>query len=160
MGSKLDCARQVIAVPLRPTVSYSEHMSSNAVAQSAAWEASQYGTSEDIETLQDKKCASTSRFGAVEECGSSLVRRSTQQSYGHAIDEFIGGYCSEPRLAFNRTVVLRYRFFLEQKNLAPSTINVRLAAVRRLEAQGKGIILNHQPAMTPTIVLLPHFNPS
>ena len=24
-----------------------------------------------------------------------------------------------------------YRFFLEQKNLAPSTINVRLAAVRR-----------------------------
>jgi site-specific recombinase XerD len=35
-------------------------------------------------------------------------------------------------LAFNRTVVLRYRFFLEQKNLAPSTINVRLSAVRRL----------------------------
>ena len=28
--------------------------------------------------------------------------------------------------------MLRYRFFLEQKNLAPSTINVRLAAVRRL----------------------------
>ena len=45
-----------------------------------------------------------------------------------------GGYCAEPRLAFNRTVVLRYRFFLEQKNLAPSTINVRLAAVRRLAA--------------------------
>ncbi len=42
-----------------------------------------------------------------------------------------GWYCSEPRLALNRTVVLRYRFFLEQKNLAPSTINVRLAAVRR-----------------------------
>ena len=33
---------------------------------------------------------------------------------GHAIDEFIGWYCSEPRLAFNRSVVLRYRFFLEQ----------------------------------------------
>ena len=29
-------------------------------------------------------------------------------------------------------MVLRYRFFLEQKGLAPSTINVRLAAVRRL----------------------------
>jgi hypothetical protein len=28
----------------------------------------------------------------------------------------------EPRLAFNRTVVLQYRFSLEQKNLAPSTI--------------------------------------
>jgi hypothetical protein len=35
-------------------------------------------------------------------------------------------------MSFNRTVVLRYQFFLEQKNLAASTINVRLAAVRRL----------------------------
>src|ERR1035438_3485507 len=67
---------------------------------------------------------------------------SSQESYGHAIDEFIGWYCSEPRLAFNRTVVLRYRFFLEQKNLAPATINVRLAAVRRLayEASDTGIL--------------------
>src|ERR1022692_4182489 len=63
---------------------------------------------------------------------NSLAAASSQESYGHAIDEFIGWYCSEPRLAFNRTVVLRYRFFLEQKNLAPATINVRLAAVRRL----------------------------
>jgi hypothetical protein len=56
----------------------------------------------------------------------------SQESYGHAIDEFIGRYCSEPRLAFNRTVVLRYRFFVEQKSCVPSTINVRLAAVRHL----------------------------
>lgn len=67
---------------------------------------------------------------------------SSQESYGHAIDEFTGWYCSEPRLAFNRTVVLRYRFFLEQKQLAPSTINVRLAAVRRLayEAADAGLL--------------------
>jgi hypothetical protein len=63
---------------------------------------------------------------------NSLPASSSQESYGHAIDEFIGWYCSEPLLAFNRAVVLRYRFFLEQKGLAPSTINVRLAAVRRL----------------------------
>ena len=71
----------------------------------------------------------------------SLAAASSQESYGHAIDEFIGWYCSEPRLAFNRTVVLRYRFFLEQKSLAPSTINVRLAAVRRLayEASDTGL---------------------
>jgi len=36
----------------------------------------QYGSSEDIETLQGKSNASASRFGAVEECGSSLTRRS------------------------------------------------------------------------------------
>jgi site-specific recombinase XerD len=72
----------------------------------------------------------------------SLGAASSQQSYGHAIDEFIGWYCSEPRLSLNRTVVLRYRFFLEQKNLAPSTINVRLAAVRRLayEASDTGLL--------------------
>src|SRR6202162_6096349 len=72
----------------------------------------------------------------------SLAAVSSQESYGHAIDEFIGWYCSEPRLTFNRTVVLRYRFFLEQKNLAPSTINVRLAAVRRLayEASDTGLL--------------------
>ena len=66
----------------------------------------------------------------------SLGAASSQESYGHAIDEFIGWYCSEPRLAFNRTVVLRYRFFLEQKNLAPSTINVRLAAVNSHRLSG------------------------
>src|SRR5882757_8112618 len=73
---------------------------------------------------------------------NSLAAASSQVSYGHAIDEFIGWYCSEPRLAFNRTVVLRYRFFLEQNNLAPSTINVRLAAVRRLayEAADTGLL--------------------
>src|SRR6202163_3429213 len=73
---------------------------------------------------------------------NSLAAASSQESYGHAIEEFIGWYCSEPRLAFNRTIVLRYRFFLEQKNLAPSTINVRLAAVRRLayEASDTGLL--------------------
>src|SRR6202161_1496694 len=73
---------------------------------------------------------------------NSLAATSSQESYSHAIDEFIGWYCSEPRLAFNRTVVLRYRFFLEQKNLAPATINVRLAAVRRLayEASDSGLL--------------------
>ena len=72
----------------------------------------------------------------------SLGAASSQESYGHAIDEFIGWYCSEPRLSFNRTVVLRYRFFLEQKNPAPSTSNVRLAAVRRLtyEASDTGLL--------------------
>jgi hypothetical protein len=39
---------------------------------------------------------------------NSLPAFSSQESYGHAIDEFICWYCSEPRLAFNRTVVLRY----------------------------------------------------
>jgi len=46
------------------------------------------------------------------------------------------------RLAFNRTVVLRYRISLEQRGYAPATINLRLAAVRRVayEAADAGLL--------------------
>jgi len=48
------------------------------------------------------------------------------------MEQFISWYCSEPRLALNRTVVLRFRLHLESLGLAAGTINQRLAAVRRL----------------------------
>jgi hypothetical protein len=65
-----------------------------------------------------------------------------QRTYDHAITEFVAWYCSEPRLAFNRTVVLRYRIHLEQRHYAPATINLRLAAVRRVayEAANAGLL--------------------
>lgn len=63
---------------------------------------------------------------------SSLTSRSGQRTYDHAIREFVAWSCSEPRLACNRTVVLRYRIDLEQRQSAPATINLRLAAVRRV----------------------------
>jgi hypothetical protein len=66
---------------------------------------------------------------------SSLTSKSGQRTYDHAIREFVAWYCSEPRLAFNRTVVLRYRIHLEQRGYAPATINLRLAAVRRISIQ-------------------------
>jgi len=63
---------------------------------------------------------------------NSLTSASSKRSYDHAICEFIDWYCSEPRLAFNKTVVTRYRIALEQHPYAPSTINLRLSAIRRL----------------------------
>lgn len=73
---------------------------------------------------------------------NSLTSKSGQRTYDRAITDFVEWYCSEPRLAFNRTVVLRYRIFLEQKQYAPTTINLRLAAVRRLafEASDSGLL--------------------
>jgi len=73
---------------------------------------------------------------------NSLPSVSSQRSYDHAIRQFIDWYCSEPRLAFNRIVVTRYRIFLEQAHYASSTINLRLAAVRRLayEAADSGLL--------------------
>ena len=37
---------------------------------------------------------------------NTLTSRSGQRTDNHAINEFVEWYCSEPRLAFNRTVVL------------------------------------------------------
>lgn len=73
---------------------------------------------------------------------NSLASKSGQRTYDHAIDDFVDWYCSEPRLAFNRTVVLRYRIHLEQRHYAPATINLRLAAVRRVayEAADSGLL--------------------
>jgi site-specific recombinase XerD len=73
---------------------------------------------------------------------NSLNSADAKRGYRHAIDEFVDWYCSEPRLAFNRIVVLRYRSHLESRQLAPGTINLRLGAVRRLayEAADCGLL--------------------
>jgi integrase len=73
---------------------------------------------------------------------NSLTSKSGQRTYDRAITDFVEWYCSEPRLAFNRTVVLRYRIYLEQKPYAATTINLRLAAVRRVayEAADSGLL--------------------
>ena len=73
---------------------------------------------------------------------NSLSCPDAQRGYRHAIDEFVDWYCSEPRLSFSKTVVVRYRMHLESRHLAPGTINLRLGAVRRLayEAADCGLL--------------------
>src|SRR5215471_18252244 len=73
---------------------------------------------------------------------NSLGSAASTRAYAHAIDDFIEWYCWEPRLAFSRPVVLRYRIELEGRQLSASTINLRLAAVRRLayEAADSGLL--------------------
>src|SRR5438034_6852390 len=73
---------------------------------------------------------------------NSLTSPGSRRVYQHAIEQFIAWYCSEPRLAFNRIVVVRYRIFLEGRGLAANTINQQLAAVRRLayEAADAGLL--------------------
>jgi hypothetical protein len=63
---------------------------------------------------------------------NSLGSPASRRVYEYAIDQFIAWYCSEPRLALNRIVVVRYRMYLESRGLAANTINQQLAAVRRL----------------------------
>src|SRR6202021_463948 len=73
---------------------------------------------------------------------NSLRSLESQRSYQHSINEFVDWYCSSPRLSFNKAVVTRYKLHLEDRQLAPGTVNVRLAAVRRLayEAADTGVL--------------------
>ena len=73
---------------------------------------------------------------------NALTSPESRRTYGYAIEQFIAWYCSEPRLALNRIVVVRYRIHLEATGLAAATINQRLAAVRRLahEAADCGLL--------------------
>ena len=63
---------------------------------------------------------------------NTLASAHSRRSYKHAIEKFIAWYCAEPRLGFNRSVVVRYRSFLEGRSLSAATINLHLSAIRRL----------------------------
>ncbi len=73
---------------------------------------------------------------------NSLSSPHSRRNYKYAMEQFIDWYCSEPRLALNRMVVLRFRLHLESLGLAAGTVNQRLAAVRRLayEAADSGLL--------------------
>ena len=58
---------------------------------------------------------------------NSLPSPGSRRVYQFAINQFIAWHCSEPRLAFNRIVVVRYRMYLESRRLAANTINQQLA---------------------------------
>ena len=63
---------------------------------------------------------------------NTLASQHSRRSYKYAIERFIAWYCSEPRLTFNRSVVVKYRAFLERLSLSAATINLHLSAIRRL----------------------------
>src|ERR1700722_8807413 len=63
---------------------------------------------------------------------NTLASQHSRRSYEYAIERFIAWYCSEPRLTFNRSVVVKYRAFLERLSLSAATINLHLSAIRRL----------------------------
>lgn len=47
-----------------------------------------------------------------------LTSPRSRRVYQYSIEQFIAWYCSEPRLAFSRIVVVRYRMHLESRGLA------------------------------------------
>jgi integrase len=73
---------------------------------------------------------------------NTLTSKKRQRSYDRAIADFVDWYCSEPRLAFNRTVVPAIQDLSRTEQYPATTINLRLAAVRRVafEAADSGLL--------------------
>ena len=60
----------------------------------------------------------------------------TKLAYSTALDEFLSWYAAAQPGPLSKAVVQRYRAtVLEARGLAPSSINVKLAAVRKLAAE-------------------------
>ena len=79
-----------------------------------------------------------------------LSSPSTLRAYSAAIDEFLTWAPYQPAPEFSKALVQQYKSMLIEKELAPSTINQRLAAVRRLttEAADNGLL---DPAVAAAI---------
>lgn len=66
----------------------------------------------------------------------------TRRAYQHALDTFHAWYRPDQHGGFSRIVIQQYRAELEQQGLAPSSINIQLAALRKLacEAAENGLL--------------------
>ena len=79
----------------------------------------------------------------------SVSSQNSKRAYSKALVDFMGWYQSAGYTKLNKSVVQRYRSeVLEGSRLAPSTINLRLCALRKFaaEAQDNG-------KLPPTIAL-------
>jgi hypothetical protein len=66
----------------------------------------------------------------------------TRRAYSQALEEFFIWFQDEPGRQFHKATVQKYRVELQNKGLAPSSINVRLSSIRRLalEAADHGLL--------------------
>jgi site-specific recombinase XerD len=71
-----------------------------------------------------------------------ISSRHTRRAYSQALEEFLIWFHDQPGRAFNKATVQKYKVELEAKALAPSSINVRMSAIRRLatESADNGLI--------------------
>jgi integrase len=80
----------------------------------------------------------------------SVTSPHSRRAYLKALEDFFIWYAAEPRGPFTKVIVQAYRNTLENRHHSPSTINVRLAAIRKLalEAADNGLL---DPAVAASI---------
>jgi site-specific recombinase XerD len=77
-----------------------------------------------------------------------LTSPHSRRAYGQALADFLGWWDNEDRPPMSKAVVQRYKRKLQDDDLAPSTINQRLSAIRKLaqEAADNGLVDPHLAA--------------
>jgi integrase len=72
---------------------------------------------------------------------NSVASEHSKRNYAKALDE-VYALCEERKQPLSRALLMEYRAAMLEKRLSPSTVNVRLSAIRKLigEAQRNGII--------------------
>jgi len=72
----------------------------------------------------------------------SVLSPHSRRAYAKALDDFLSWYLETPRGPLSKAVVQSYRAEFDRLGLASSTINVRLAAIRKLasEAADNGLL--------------------
>ncbi|MCP4541605.1 MAG: tyrosine-type recombinase/integrase [Chloroflexi bacterium] len=72
----------------------------------------------------------------------SLTSEHSKRAYGKALTDFLAWHAEQERPPLSKAVVQRYKVKLEGDGLAPSTINLRLSAIRKLavEAADNGLV--------------------
>src|ERR1035441_34585 len=77
----------------------------------------------------------------------AVVSPHTRRSYAKALDE-VFAFSDQRKQPLSRDLLMEYRAQMIERKLSPSTINVRLSAVRKLigEAKRNGILDGEQGA--------------
>jgi len=101
-------------------------------------------------TIHDNSALTTvGQFDAIVDLVlDSLTSEHSRRAYGMALNGFLAWWDKQGRPPMSKAVVQRYKHALQDDDLAPSTINQRLSAIRKLalEAADNGLVDPHLAA--------------
>jgi site-specific recombinase XerD len=83
---------------------------------------------------------------------NGLAAATSRRNYGLALDE-LSAFCVEKQQPISRTLILDFRAAMLERELRPSTINVKLSAIRKLvdEAKRAGVISGEEASQMSDI---------
>jgi site-specific recombinase XerD len=106
-------------------------------------------TSKAVTTRESSALATAGQFDPIVSLVlDSLTSEHSRRAYGVALDDFLTWWDRQGQPSMSKAVVQRYKRKLQDNDLAPSTINQRLSAIRKLaqEAADNGLVDPHLAA--------------